>query len=181
MEKYADKNLLSDEKIELRAKFSVFCLVGPILWLIVALVIVFTIGGATKDIDELDSMLKVFKLVLIVLGVLPLLKKIIILMTTDLAITNKRVIGKTGVLKIETLDLHIDKVESVELKAKFFERLFGLNSIGVKGSGASSITLFHGIANATQFKNAVTESIEKHAAEARRAQAEEIARAMGKK
>ncbi len=121
------------------------------------------------------------------IGILPLIIQILKLYTMDLAITNKRVVGKIGVVSINTLDVPIDKIDHVQIQANFLGRLFhyySLKVISVGGSGFDNGSRknkgFIGIANAQEFKNIVTEAIEQHAQDARKAQAEEIARAMGK-
>ena len=118
--------------------------------------------------------------ILIVIGLLPLVIKAIILWGMNLAVTNKRVVGKVGVLKIQALDYHIDKVDNVSLKAGALANLFHYHTVIVKGGGDKAEIKFVGISNANEFKNAVNEAIEKHAAEARKQQAEEIAKAMSK-
>lgn len=121
------------------------------------------------------------------IGALPTLIKFLRWLTMDLALTNKRVIGKMGILSINALDFHIDKVDHVQIKAGVWGKLFHFYSLKVvsvgganQGSERGGNSQFIAIKNAPEFKNAVTEAIEQHSEEARRAQAEEIARAMGK-
>lgn len=116
------------------------------------------------------------------IGLLPLIIKIIALACTCLCITNKRVIGKAGILSVNTLDYPINKVDNVELNAGIFGNLFHYHTVTVRGGGSSDTQIrFRGISNAQKFKNTITEAIERHADEARKAQAAEIARAMANK
>ncbi len=115
-----------------------------------------------------------------VIGLVPLLKALLIMANTAFAVTNKRVIGKTGVLKINTLDLHIDKVDSVKMNATFFGRICKFYYIEISGSGTAKPIRFRYIANGPKLKNTITEAIERHAEEARKAQAAEIAMAMSR-
>lgn len=39
----------------------------------------------------------------------PLLVRILVLLTTKLVITDKRVVGKAGILKVDTIDFPIEK------------------------------------------------------------------------
>lgn len=50
----------------------------------------------------------------------------------------------------------------------------------MRGSGSSKPVTFKYISNAPQLKNSITEAIEQHTAEARKAQAAEIAIAMNR-
>lgn len=117
----------------------------------------------------------------IIVGTLPLVMKIIDLLCTDIAITNKRVIDKCGIIKVKVIDLHIDKVDTVNISATFWGRIFKYYKLSVVGSGAGEPVWFNGVSNANQFKNMVNNAIEQHAEDARKAQAMEMAQAMAKK
>lgn len=118
--------------------------------------------------------------VIIVLGGLSFLFKILDLLLTDIVITNKRIVGKRGVLRIRSLDIHIDKVDTVNISAPLLGRIFKYYSLTIRGSGSGEAIEFFGVKNANEFKNAVNNEIEHHAEEARSAQAAQIASAMNK-
>ena len=103
---------------------------------------------------------------------------VLYIVMTALAVTSKRVVGKVGVLKIESLDLQIDKVDNVSIKTPFIGRILRYSTMEIKSTGSSAGWKIRYISNGPQFKNAITEAVERHAAEARQAQAAEIARAM---
>ena len=126
-----------------------------------------------------------------VLGVVPFVRCLLRFLSLNLALTNKRVVGKIGILRIFSIDIPIEKADHCEIKAGIFGNLFHYFSLRIVSVGGSSADrgnflnkgnrdAFVAISNAQQFKDAVTEAVEQHAAEARRAQAEEIARAMGR-
>ncbi len=183
MSNYVENNLGREEKIILKAKKSWLCLIPQILFFILCILV----GVACFLIIDKGVQRFIWPCVFIIAGLILLIIRIVQIASIDLAITNKRVVGKIGVLSINTLDVHIDKIDHVQIQANFFGRLFhyySLKVISVGGSGfdngSSKNKGFIGIANAQEFKNIVTEAIEQHAQDARKAQAEEIARAMGK-
>ena len=186
MSKYVENTLTNGETIILKAKKSFWALVPCILWCVILLVGVIvlmnTMGKILSDVEGGKNQLTLILLgTWALLGLLPLIIKIIELCCSHLCITNKRVIGKTGILRLKTLDYPIQKVDNVSIKAGILGNLFHYSTVTVLGGGGSDANIrFKGIANAAQFKNAVTEAVEKHAEEARKAQAEEIARAMGR-
>jgi uncharacterized membrane protein YdbT with pleckstrin-like domain len=59
--------------------------------------------------------------------------------TTELAITDRRVIFKTGVLRRHTLEMNLSKIESVGVFQSIFSRIFGYGRIEIKGTGQSFI------------------------------------------
>lgn len=61
--------------------------------------------------------------------------------TTELAITSRRVIYKTGLLRRHTLEMNLSKVESVGVTQTVLGRVFGYGRIELKGTGASDSTL----------------------------------------
>lgn len=180
MSQYVEKNLIRDEKVVLKAKINPLALAGKIVWAILLIVIgiVFNTQMAGIDPEAGASLGMIALCVCLVIGLVPLLIGAIDLACTALAVTNKRVVGKTGVLKVASLDLHIEKVDNVTMNATFFGRLFRFYTVTIKGSGDGTGIKFKGLSNGPQLKNAITEAIEKHADEARKAQAAEIAMAM---
>jgi uncharacterized membrane protein YdbT with pleckstrin-like domain len=57
--------------------------------------------------------------------------------TTELAVTDHRVIYKTGLLARHTIEMNRDKVESVDVDQTLLGRLFGYGTIIVRGTGGS--------------------------------------------
>jgi uncharacterized membrane protein YdbT with pleckstrin-like domain len=57
--------------------------------------------------------------------------------TTELAVTDHRVIYKTGLLARHTIEMNRDKVESVDVDQTLLGRIFGYGTIIVRGTGGS--------------------------------------------
>lgn len=187
---YIEGNLGTGEKILLRAKVNWLAVAATFLWGViveVAYIVLSTMvlpqifGDSASSEDSGTSFLSIVKIVITVivhfLGWWPTIKRILVISTTKLAVTNKRVIGKTGILSINTIDFHIDKVDNVSYNAGLWGNIFHFYDLTVAGTGDRKRTIRF-ISNAQAFKNTVSEAIEKHADEARKAQAAEIAAAM---
>src|SRR4051812_41880888 len=58
--------------------------------------------------------------------------------TTELAITNKRVIAKTGLVQRRTTEMFLEKIESIQVDQSIFGRLFNFGSILISGTGVHS-------------------------------------------
>ena len=177
---YIESNLRKEEQVVVRAKISWWTLVAPALLAIVAWVGAFILMGKTAEIKgEAKQALTYILLILAFFFTIPLIKRALINATTHLAVTNKRVIGKVGVLKIDTIDYPVDKIDNVSYNAGFFGNVFKYATVQI-GSVSGEKKQIGAIGNAQEFKNSVTDAIEKHAEEARKAQAAEIAAAMGR-
>lgn len=54
---------------------------------------------------------------------------------TEIAVTDHRVIYKTGVVSRRTVEMHVDQIESVEVEQSIIGRLLGYGDISVHGTG----------------------------------------------
>ena len=55
--------------------------------------------------------------------------------TTEIAITNRRIILKRGFIRRHTIEMNMDKVESVDVDQSLVGRLFNYGDITVRGTG----------------------------------------------
>lgn len=69
------------------------------------------------------------------LGLIFLIPVLIRHFTTELAITDKRVIAKFGLISRKTTEINIKKIESVQVVQSILGRLCGYGSIIVSGAG----------------------------------------------
>jgi hypothetical protein len=54
---------------------------------------------------------------------------------TEIAVTNRRIIYKTGFIRRETNEMHMDKVESVRVDQSILGRIFDYGDVNVLGTG----------------------------------------------
>lgn len=74
--------------------------------------------------------------------------------TSEFSLTDKRVIGKTGFLKRKSIDLLLDKVESVAIDQDILGRLLNYGSVIVTGTGATK-EIFHNITDPLKLRSEV--------------------------
>ncbi len=74
---------------------------------------------------------------------------------TELAVTNRRVIYKRGFLRRHTVEMNMDKVETVDVDQSVAGRLLGFGSIRVQGTG-QGIENLNRVASPVQLRNAIT-------------------------
>ncbi|MGH7059615.1 MAG: PH domain-containing protein [Stellaceae bacterium] len=77
--------------------------------------------------------------------------------TTELAVTDHRVIYKTGLLARHTLEMNRSKVESVDVDQTIPGRIFGYGTIIVRGTGGS-LEPIRQIADPLSFRSHITVS-----------------------
>jgi len=93
-------------------------------------------------------------LLVTIVVVVPLLLR----MAVDCVVTNKRVILKTGLLKIKTVEMFLNRVESVVVEQSILGRILGYGTILARGAGGTPEP-FHKIANVREFQRQVQEQM----------------------
>ncbi len=146
---YVDKSLLSGETIIKKAKIHWFIYV-PGLTMICCPFILFSGSDAA------------WGGLLFFLGIVFSLDAFIKAKTTELAITNKRVIAKHGFIARKTIELNLSKVESLNVDQGLFGRIFNFGEIIVNGTGGIK-TPVKFISSPLDFRRAVNEEFEKTA------------------
>jgi uncharacterized membrane protein YdbT with pleckstrin-like domain len=80
---------------------------------------------------------------------------------TEMAVTNRRVLIKTGMGSRRTLDMMLSRVESIGVEESFWGRMLGFGSVVVRGTGGTPES-FVMIANPQEFRRNVQEQIGAH-------------------
>ena len=80
-------------------------------------------------------------------------------MNTELAITNKRIIAKVGLVSRTTIELNLQKAESLQVVQSILGRTFDYGSIVVSGTGASKVPV-PGISQPLEFRRAFLDAQE---------------------
>lgn len=77
--------------------------------------------------------------------------------TTELAITNKRVIAKFGFISRNTIEMNLAKVESIQVHQGILGRIFNFGSLVISGAGNPQAPV-PGVANPMEFRRMAMES-----------------------
>jgi len=75
--------------------------------------------------------------------------------TTEIDVTNLRIVVKRGFINRHTVEMNMDKVESVDVDQSIIGRLLNYGDITVRGTG-ESLEVMHGIDAPLEFRNRVT-------------------------
>ena len=75
--------------------------------------------------------------------------------TTEIDVTDRRVVYKTGFIRRHTVEMNMDKIESVDVDQSIFGRIFDYGDIIIRGTG-HGIEPLRGIDSPLAFRNAVT-------------------------
>ncbi len=94
----------------------------------------------------------------------------------ELAITNKRIVGKYGVVNTKALDASLNKVQNVSVTQTFFGKIFNYST--VKINTAAGEFAFGAIKNADAFKGMIMAQIDQFEEDRLAQQANQMAQAM---
>jgi uncharacterized membrane protein YdbT with pleckstrin-like domain len=166
---YVDRNLVPGETLLYRTRHHWLVLLGPFfggLLLLVPGIALMAEAIATRDSAGLAvGSATISPKVMVVSGVILVVAAIIIFSygvakrnATEMAVTNRRVLIKTGMTSRRTLDLMLSRVESIGVEETAAGRMLGYGSVVVRGTGGTPEP-FVMIAHPQEFRRAVQEQI----------------------
>jgi len=123
MASYVDSNLNPGEHVVYR---------GQVHWIIYLPPVLMVCFGV-----PLIGVIERIGLVLAIAGLLAGAAAWVRQTTSEFAVTNRRVIVKTGLLARRTIEINISRVESVQVDQDIFGRLFNYGAITVIGTGGT--------------------------------------------
>ncbi|MDB5777540.1 MAG: hypothetical protein JWP38_3673 [Herbaspirillum sp.] len=113
---FVESSLINGEKVECSATISWFSQFWYFVW---AAILVITV---------------VPPIILIILA-------IINVATTELAVTNKKVIGKAGFIRRASIDMPLSKLESINIEQGIVGRIFGYGRVSIRGIGGNQVSI----------------------------------------
>ena len=151
MESYVEQNLSKNETIIKKAELSPFALVSAWIYgiLFFWLFLIPTIKAIIKTVEFSHI---------------------------ELAVTNKRIVGKTGILNTKTLDAPLNKIQNVGESRTFGGKIFNYSSVTI--NTAARAFRFDDIKDAAAFKNTVLAQIDQYENDKITEQAKQMASAM---
>lgn len=91
------------------------------------------------------------------LGLIFLIMAYVRYKTTELAITTKRVIVKFGLIRRRTIEININKVESIQVDQEILGRIFNFGTLVISGAGNPQAPVA-GISSPMDFRRAFIEA-----------------------
>jgi uncharacterized membrane protein YdbT with pleckstrin-like domain len=131
---------------------------GKLHWIIYFPIIIWLVGGVITSVvvGAVEPGVGVWTFVLFaciaLLYVVPAwLKR----WTTEIAVTDRRVIYKSGLLRRHTAEMNMDKVESVLVDQSMIGRFLGYGTVHIRGTGVG-IENLHYISSPILLRNTIT-------------------------
>ena len=125
--------------------------------LLIAGIILAGAAIATSDNQNLSLALRIAAGIFALLALSAALRAFIRRATTELAVTDHRVIYKSGLLSRHTIEMNRDKVESVDVDQSLLGRILGYGTVIVRGTGGS-LEPIRNIGDPLRFRTHITAS-----------------------
>lgn len=158
---YIEQSLARGEVVHYRTRLHWVVLVGPVTiglgLAIVGLVLIIAWAKAASPVLLLIAGLACFAgaAIAVTAGVLART-------STEMAVTNRRVLMKSGIIARRTVEVMLAKVEGVAVEQTVMGRLTGFGTVTVRGTGGT-LEVFPQVSAPLEFRRQVQEQIELHA------------------
>lgn len=158
---YIEKNLVPGEVVLYKTRLHWIVLIWPLIAgvLLSGAGLAFCVSGyRTPGQGGLYSGLLIVGLLLLVAAAVLVGVGVIRQNSTEVAISNKRVLIKTGFVSRKSIEVLLSKVESIGVDESALGRMLGFGSVIVRGTGGTFET-FTRIAHPNEFRKQVQQQI----------------------
>lgn len=149
---YVSSNLLKNESVAYEANVHWFVFVPWIM--------LFTLTIIFAEDARNDPMMIISIVFFMIMSIIGVIHAFFYKISSELAVTTKRIISKTGFISRNTVELNHNKVESFSVDQGIFGRIFGYGTVTIHGTGGGK-TQVKNIANPVKFRRAAMDIIDK--------------------
>ena len=158
---YVENNLIIGETVVYRGRLHWIRFVKPGL-IALSIVAAFALLFYAADLGKVLSTLVAVAAwaAVLVIAAVPVLAAAFKQHSLEFAITNKRVVLKTGFIQSATAEMFLNKIETVGVDQTLTGRILGFGTIVIRGTGGS-LEPFHRVAAPLEFRKQLQEQIGK--------------------
>lgn len=154
---YVDANLMPNESVRYRAAVHWYVYANSATFLLLGSVLLglgraMPTGSATAPI--------LIGCTMVVLSPISFIRALIIRRSTEMAVTDRRVIAKTGFVRRNTTELNHSKVESFNIEQGIFGRVLNYGTVTIHGTGGGK-TVVPNIDDPLEFRRQAMAAIER--------------------
>jgi hypothetical protein len=159
---YAEEHLIAGETVQYETKLHWIVMLGHIL--VAALLVLFGLGlfmaplGMAKGGGASSAALRWIGFGFVAGAAIPFGVGFLRRKATEMAVTNKRVIVKSGLVDRRTIELLLPRIESVAVEEPALGRLLGYGTVIVRGTGGTP-EVFEKISRPLEFREQVQRQI----------------------
>ena len=124
---YVQKSLLDGERVLYNGKLHWRIYMPSIFYFIIACIFLY--------VSRQNHQFLAFGAIIMCAAFVLFLKELIVRASTELAVTNQRIIFKRGLISRSTMELNHNKIESIREEQGIIGRIFGYGSLVIEGTG----------------------------------------------
>jgi uncharacterized membrane protein YdbT with pleckstrin-like domain len=159
---YAEKHLIEGETVQYETRLHWIVMWGHALiaavLALVGLSLLFTPLNSVKGADAASGVLRWAGVACVLVAAIFFGVGIVRRSATEMAVTNKRVIVKSGLAHRRTIELLLPRIESIAIEEPALGRLLGYGTVIVRGTGGTP-EVFPQIARPLEFREQVQRQI----------------------
>jgi uncharacterized membrane protein YdbT with pleckstrin-like domain len=133
--KYVERVLQPGETVVYTTSLHWLVYLRAVLLLVLALILL--IASLKVSDQNMATALEIVAGLCILVAVAAALSALIRRATTELAVTDRRVIFKTGIFQRHTMEMNRSKVETIGVDQSILGRILGYGTVSVRGTGGS--------------------------------------------
>ena len=97
--------------------------------------------GWLEGVRYLHPGIRIFACIVFALGLMSFAQMMVIKATTEIAVTNNRLVYKRGLVARQVGEISIDRIEGVNILQTILGRLFNFGRVAVRGMGVGEVIL----------------------------------------
>lgn len=172
-----ENNLNKDEEIVAKAETTILGLVpnmvkNIIAGLIIGIILALTMSAIMRYKFTAFHAFATVATPVIILTCAELIKDLLTIKFSELAVTTNKIFGKTGIISTKIMDAPLNKINNVSVEQNLFGRLLGYGKISITTSSGNYIYFY--IKNPDAFRLTVMNQIDIYDNERVKKQAEEL-------
>ena len=160
---YVEKHLMEGERVAYATRLHWIVLVAPAflcaLFATPGIALLVASASRTNDSRANTEATTIAGAALLVVALVILVRGILTRNAVQMAVTNKRVIAKVGIVTRRTIDLLLSRVESVGVEESAMGRMLGYGTVVIRGTGGTPES-FNKIARPLEFRTQVQQQID---------------------
>jgi len=156
MSSYVERVLQPGEQVRLLAAIHWITYVPGLLVLVAALAALVVARSFADLVSWWQLVWDILAAALAVIAAVMIFRAWFYRWITEIAVTDRRVIFKTGFISRNTNEMQMDKIESVEVLQSIPGRIFDYGDLIIKGTGHGLFTRIRAIAAPIEMRNQIT-------------------------
>ena len=161
---YVDKHLIEGERVVYRTRLHWIVLVVPVLigLIFAGAGVALLARASSSNADDSRTFTQAMMIgggILLVLAVIFFLRGFLRRNSTEMTVTNMRVVANVGIAARRSIEIFLSRVESIGVEESVMGRMLGYGTVVVRGTGGTPES-FNMIGHPLEFRTYVQQQIE---------------------